>query len=141
MTKMTATMLQSAAFLLALSPVAACAQPAAQNPSTTTKGGVTLQQFVMRHEKKMLAADTDGDGKVSKAEFIAAAKAGKGDSAKRFAKLDRNGDGMLDKSEIDAMLTKRFAKLDANGDGLASAEERAAAHAKKGKAAGDGSDS
>lgn len=141
------TFRRAAAILLPLAPAAACAKPADQTtpPAKINKGtasaGVTLQAFQTRHEKKMLAADTDGDGKVSKAEFIAAAKAGKGDPAKRFAKIDTNGDGVLDKSEIDAMLARRFKKLDTNGDGVASADERAAAHAKNGKAAGDGSDS
>ncbi len=145
MQKITGVMLRSAAFILALVPVGACAQPVAQTSAThkaTGKAaGMTLEQFVKRHEQKLLVDDTDGDGKVSKAEFVAAAKSGKGDPAKRFAKIDRNGDGMLDKSEIDAMLTRRFQKMDTNGDGIASAAERAAAHAKKGKGAGDGSDS
>jgi hypothetical protein len=135
----------SAVSALALVPVAACARPAAQAATThrapTAASGTTLQAFVMRHEKKVLAADTDGDGRVSKAEFIASAKAGKGDPAKRFAKIDRNGDGMLDKSEIDTMLERRFKKLDANGDGVASATERAAAHAKNGKTANGRPDS
>ncbi len=122
--------------MLMLAPAAACAKPA--TPASTS---VTLQQFVQRHEQKLLAGDTDGDAKVSRAEFIAAAKIGKGDPAKRFAKLDQNGDGMLDKSEIDAMLARRFKRLDTNGDGVASANERAAAHARKSGAADSGSDS
>lgn len=122
--------------LLMLVPAAACAKPGA-----TASTGVTQQQYVQRHEKKLMADDTDGDGKVSRAEFTAAAKSGKGDPAKRFAKLDKNGDGMLDKFEIDAMLTRRFKRIDANGDGVASADERAAAHAKKLKDADSGSDS
>ena len=72
---------------------------------------------------------------------MAAAKAGKHDPAKRFAKLDTNGDGMLDKTEIDAMLSRRFKRLDTNGDGLLSADERAAAHARKAPTAGDGTES
>ena len=126
------------ALLLAFGPIAACASPVAQARSTTH--GMTLQQFQARHAKKLMAADTDGDGRVSRAEFIAAAKAGKRDPAKRFTKLDRNGDGMLDRSEIDAMLARRFKRIDSNGDGLISPKERAAAHAGKGKA-GSGSDS
>lgn len=128
--------LLSAVWLLGLCPVAACAQPANQAASTqrTATGaptGVTLQQFVTRHERKLMADDTDGDGKVSRAEFLAVAKSGKGDPAKRFAKMETNGDGMLDRSEIDAMLTRRFRRLDANGDGVASVDERATAHGRK----------
>jgi len=131
---------------MAFVAVGACAKPIAQPPRSGQPGaatgvsGATLQQFQQRQERKLLAADTDGDGKVSKAEFIAAAKAGKGDPAARFAKLDRNGDGMLDRPEIDAMAAQRFRHLDANGDGVATAQERAAAHATKDKAKA-GSDS
>jgi hypothetical protein len=146
MKTITGITLRSISFLLALAPVGACAQPVDQGSSSTRNAaarnsGVTLQNFVKRHEKKLMANDTDGDGRISKAEFIAAAKAGKGDPAKRFAKMDANGDGMLDKTEIDAMLTGRFKKLDVDSDGVASASERATAHHKKGKASGDGSDS
>ncbi|UAJ11302.1 EF-hand domain-containing protein [Glacieibacterium megasporae] len=133
---------RSAAFALMLTPIAACAQPAARQAPAggAASGGVTLQQYVQRHERKLLAADTDGDGRVSRDEFLAAAKAGKGDPAKRFARIDRNGDGMLDKAEIDAMLAKRFARLDSNGDGVLSPAERAAAHDKS-RVAGDGAES
>ena len=104
MKTITSITLRSITFLLALAPVGACAQPVDQaSPSTRNaaarNSGVTLQDFVRRHEKKVMADDTDGDGRISKAEFIAAAKAGKGDPAKRFAKMDANGDGMLDKGE------------------------------------------
>ena len=136
------TTLRTITFALLLSSVGACAQPvdqAAPGRRATSGAGLTLQEFVGRNEKRLLAGDTDGDGKVSKAEFIAGIRAGKGDPARRFAKMDANGDGMLDKSEIDAVLTRRFKRLDANGDGIASAEERAAAHAKKAAAGDDGS--
>ena len=129
-----------------LAPAAACAKPVEQTSTQTQQTatpstGVTLQAFVARHERKIMADDTDGDGKISRAEYLAAAKSGKGDPAKRFAKIDRNGDGMLDQSEIDAMLTRRFKRMDTNGDGILSADERAAAHAKKSQGASNGTDS
>lgn len=132
------------AVLLMLSPAAACAKPVDRAPSpiretATSAAGVPLQDFIKRRENRLLAKDTDGDGKVSKAEFLSAAKAGKGDPAKRFAKIDRNGDGMLDKSEIDAMLVRRFKRLDANSDGAIRAEERTAR--KNINATGDETDS
>ena len=134
--------LRSAALLLMLVPVGACAQPTDRGTAAGRRSTeVSLQDFVRRHESKILADDTDGDGEVSKAEFLAAAKSGKGDPAKRFARIDRNGDGMLDKSEIDAMLTRRFMRLDVNRDGVLSAGERAAAHAGKGEAEAGGSGS
>jgi hypothetical protein len=121
--------------LLILSPAVACAKPIDQAASGqrgigTSAKGVTLQDFVKRRASRQLAADTDGDGKVSKAEFLAAAKAGKADPTRRFARLDRNGDGLLDKSEIETMLSRRFKRLDADGDGVASSAERGAARKK-----------
>lgn len=130
--------LRNAVLLLMLVPVAACAKPGDQTTATgksaTAATGLTLQDFVIRHERKLLAGDVDGDGKLSNAEFIAAAKSGKGDPAKRFDKMDRNGDGMLDKAEIDATFTRRFNRLDVDGDGMVSAGERSAGSAKSGRA-------
>lgn len=135
--------LRGAALALAIGPVGACAQPvdhaaSATSASKTAPAGLTRQVFLKRHATKLLARDTDGDGKVSQIEFLAAG--GKGVPAKRFAKMDRNADGLLDKAEIDAMLTHRFTRLDRNGDGVLSADERAAARA-KGKAGDGGSKS
>ena len=129
-----------------LSPTAACAKPAGQaapskRETTAKAAGISLSAFVARHEKKLLATDTDGDGKVSRVEFLVAAKAGKADPAKRFAKFDADRDGVLDKFEIDAMLSRRFKRQDTNGDGLLDAAERTAAHARKGKNSGDGPES
>ena len=138
------TTLRTIAFGLLLSSVGACAQPVDQSapgPHATARAGLTLQDFVARNEKRLLADDTDGDGKLSKSEFVAGTKSGKGDPARRFAKMDVNGDGMLDKSEIDGALARRFERLDADGDGTASADERAAAHARKAASADDGSTS
>lgn len=145
-TIMTLKKLRGAAFALTLFSAAACAQPADQTSSkagnvATAPAGVTLVDFIKRHERKLLADDTDGDGKISRSEFLAAAKAGKADPAKRFAKIDRNRDGMLDRAEIDATLTRRFQRLDTNGDGVASGDERAAAHNGKERAGGHAKDS
>ena len=135
---------QSIAWALVIAPVGACAQPVDQQASAmaaskTGSAGLTRQVFLERHSARLLARDTDGDGRIGQAEFVAAG--GKGVSTKRFAKMDRNADGLLDKAEIDAMLTHRFSRMDANADGVLSAEERATARAKKGKAADDGSNS
>lgn len=136
------TLARTALAMAVLASATACAKPAEQATSSTRGAavavpGTTLSTYVARQESKLLADDTDGDGKVSRAEFLAAAKAGKGDPARRFAKLDTNGDGLLDKAEIDAMLTRRFKRQDTNGDGLLGTDERAAVHARKAKNAGD----
>jgi hypothetical protein len=99
----------------------ACAQPA--SPAAT--GGMSLDQFLSRQTARMMAADTDGDGKVSRAEMAAAAKNGR-DPSRRFDAMDTNHDGMLDANEIRAALTRRFQRLDRNGDGVVSPDERMA---------------
>jgi hypothetical protein len=122
---------------LGLQTAAAAAQattptlaPAATAPgapaSATAKPGITLQTFVARREKALMAADTDGDGKISLAEWTAfqEKRNAEGNPAKSFARIDTNKDGFIDKSELDAFLAKRFAKLDKNGDGVLSADER-----------------
>lgn len=91
--------------------------------------GWSLQQFQQRRERKVMAADTSHDGRVSRAEFVAAMTNGKGDPAKRFAHLDRNGDGFVDRPEIDTAASKRFRRLDSNSDGRLTRDERKAEHA------------
>ncbi|GAA0330069.1 EF-hand domain-containing protein [Sphingomonas oligophenolica] len=92
----------------------------------------------------MMRADTNGDGMISRAEFMAQADA-------RFARMDKNGDGVItademgrmagrgpggglmaadtnhdgkiSRAEFAAQAAAHFAKLDANGDGQISGEE------------------
>lgn len=56
-----------------------------------------------RHAQHLKEVDTDGDGKVSKTEFLAKAE-------KRFAEADANGDGFIVKEEHKAMRAKWKAK-------------------------------
>jgi Ca2+-binding EF-hand superfamily protein len=73
-------------------------------------------------------ADTNGDGRITRAEFTAA-------RAKLFFKLDRNADGYLDKQDVPQRLLARqnsegsghlreaLEMLDKNGDGRISRAE------------------
>lgn len=126
-------MIRLSIFVLALGlqTAAAFAQTAVPAPApapaaSTDKPGMTLAKFEARRQKAFMAADTDGDGKVSLAEWTAfqAKRSAKGDPAKSFARMDANQDGFIDKTELDAFLAKRFAKLDKNGDGVLAADER-----------------
>lgn len=65
-------------------------------------------------------ADTNGDGKVTLDEALAAAKA-------RFDKRDKNKDGVLTKDELGERGQRLFAKADTNNDGKITAAERDAA--------------
>lgn len=71
----------------------------------------------------MRAADTDKDGRISRAEATAAdAKSGE-----RFAQMDVNKDGYLDRSDRQARMTQRrgecFVKADADKNGQLSRAE------------------
>ncbi|WP_206241245.1 EF-hand domain-containing protein [Novosphingobium terrae] len=90
---------------------------------------LTLDQFLSRQTARIMAADTDGDGRISKAEMMAAGAGGKGEKAggnpeRRFDRMDTNHDGYLDKDEIRAALTARFQRMDRNGDGVLTPDER-----------------
>lgn len=87
---------------LAAAAVLALAGMAHAQPMTTTE---------------LAALDTDGDGKVSQAEFDAFL-----DQA--FAKLDANGDDYLTVHEATVVMTpEQFAAANANGDGGLSRSE------------------
>lgn len=74
------------------------------------------------------AADLDGNGEVTRAEFMAAGEA-------RFTAADTDFDGFLNRDEMDALrdaerserTRKHFSKLDANGDGAVTEAEMLAA--------------
>lgn len=118
---------------LSLLTVAALAQtttprptpPAAASTAQAAKSEITLAKFLKRREKAIMAADTDGDGKISLLEWEAfqAKRNIKGDPVKSFARLDSNHDGFIDRAELDAYFAKRFAELDKNGDGVLTADE------------------
>jgi len=69
--------------------------------------------------KMLKYADQNDDGKITQEEFISHAK-------KRFEKMDRNGDGALDKS--DHGMRHSFDDLDKDGDGQISRDEFEQAH-------------
>ncbi|WP_032901493.1 EF-hand domain-containing protein [Mesorhizobium ciceri] len=119
---------------LSLQTVAALAQattppptaaPLAAPGASGTRSDVTLAKFQKRREKAIMAADTDGDGKISLLEWEAfqAKRNVKGDAAKSFARIDSNHDGFIDRAELNAFFAKRFARLDKNADGILTADE------------------
>ena len=66
-----------------------------------------------------MRADTDNDGAISRAEYVA-------QSDQRFARLDANGDGLLSGDELTGRGGRRMADADTNKDGKVSKAEFAA---------------
>jgi hypothetical protein len=116
--------------LAALLPIAgtACAQSDSGGGAGGGRGGnMTLDQYLSRQTSRITAADTDGDSKISKAEYIAQmSRGGRGNPSRAFDMMDTNHDGFLDKGEITAALTQRFQRMDANHDGVVTPDERMA---------------
>ncbi|HEX9620105.1 MAG TPA: hypothetical protein VF989_08225 [Polyangiaceae bacterium] len=64
------------------------------------------------------SADTNGDARVSGAEFEALVQHHvRLQIRERFLRLDRNGDGSVTRAEVSKMDAARFARFDRNGDG------------------------
>jgi Ca2+-binding EF-hand superfamily protein len=102
---------------------------AAQQPGTKPRR-VDPQQ---RCEKMFKSLDDDGDGKISKDEYLA--------KHAWFDNLDRNKDGRVTQDEVksasegrkpeaEERLEKRFERLDGNHDGVVTKEELVAARQK-----------
>lgn len=89
----------------------------------TFAGAATAQQPA-RAAAHAQRADTDGDGRISQAEFVARRVA-------RLTAADANGDGTVTREELRARAMAhraqraetRFTRLDTNGDGAISREE------------------
>lgn len=85
--------LRGAGLALALTSVQACAQPVEQaatatRAAQTAPAGLTRQAFLKRQAERLLARDTDGDGMVSQAEFLAAgASRGPPDALRHWTKM------------------------------------------------------
>jgi Ca2+-binding EF-hand superfamily protein len=100
----------------------------AGSPSGMESAPPTLDQRLAREAAMIKKLDKDGDGKISKAEWLAG-----GRKAAVFDTLDANGDGYVDAAELkaggDAIRAARdeFVAADTNKDGKWSRDEWKAA--------------
>jgi len=104
-----------------------------------TEGKIQQQQLARRRaniEAEFGKLDTNNDGQLRKAEFMAAAPtapANAPNGAAVVAQLDKNKDGKVSIDEYRAPRLAIFDKLDTNKDGTISATERQAALASRNK--------
>ncbi len=75
--------------------------------------GLTLSTPALARGPK---ADKDGDGVVSKSEFMEKAQV-------RFTRQDTDGNGVITKEEVTVKAEEKFNKLDSNQDGVLSSDE------------------
>ncbi len=101
----------SLAFILAISPLPTLAQNATATPDKTAEWQQRKAAWEQQRTERFTKADTDGDGGLSKDEFIADLTAR---ATERFAETDTNTDGKLTLEELDAAREKMRARFGAN---------------------------
>ncbi|WP_373635275.1 EF-hand domain-containing protein [Yoonia sp. SS1-5] len=132
-------------FVLALSGVAGAAS-ADDRPDFATldsngDGALSLAEIQARGQMRFDEADSNADGALS-AEELAAASARNATerSARMLERLDANGDGLLQRDEMQPRggdrAAKMFERVDADGDGQLSEAEFDAAKARWGNRRG-----
>lgn len=101
---------------------------------TNQNGQIERSEMETKRATDFLAIDSNRDGGLSQDEMEAHREAKRAERrAKRFARQDKNGDGVLGIDEFQSRSLRRFDRMDANDDGVISEEERAAAREHRGK--------
>jgi hypothetical protein len=87
-------------------------------------GAITPAEAGAVRTVRFLSLDTDGDGIITEEEMQARMQKRVAERvAKRFAMMDRNGDGRVERAEFEESGAARFARRDTDGDGRISQEE------------------
>lgn len=98
---------------------------------TDGNGKISKAEADAARDKHFGEADADGNGSVSYEEFQAMSEKHHKMMVKhKFERADENDDGVLTADELGGRLTDHFERMDTNGDGEISEKERKAAHKK-----------
>ena len=97
---------------------------------TDGSGEITLEDIEAARDNRFADLDSNGDGQVSEAEFIAHSQAQAAERASAmFARLDADGDGALSRDVLEArqgndrMASRMIERADTDNSGGVSAEE------------------
>jgi Ca2+-binding EF-hand superfamily protein len=104
-----------------------------QKLDTDGDGALSASEGEAAAEKMFDRRDANGDGKLTRAEFMADKGGGRLSAeqqqkfdalrARRFAAMDKDGDGEVSAAEFFAAAQQRFTAADANGDGRVTKDE------------------
>jgi hypothetical protein len=84
-------------------------------------GFLTIEEWQRAREQRLQKIDTDGNGAISRLEFLAYERRQAEARAERlFKRLDTNGDGAISAEERGVALSRRFQLIDQDGDGRVS---------------------
>lgn len=113
------------------------AQERQQAEARRRQGLMTLNEFIDMQMRSADQLDKNNDGKVNQAEYLVMAGPADGPQAKnllpfdlrkqialrKFAEIDANKDGQLDRVELTAYALKQFLEIDGNKDRFLSEDE------------------
>ncbi|MAU41657.1 MAG: hypothetical protein CMF31_08540 [Kordiimonas sp.] len=99
-------------------------------------GVVSADEFKQQHKKTFVAADDDGNAALDFEEFESFAEMQKAAHQRamrqhKFKMMDSNGDGKVSADEFSAKMDKRFARMDRNDDGTLDKKDRKSLHKPK----------
>lgn len=118
---------------LTLIGLPACAQGVTSQDATTLigqadtngDGNVSKAEFLERRSEAFQDLDADRSGSLTEAEFeLAVSQRMKRFSSRAFAKVDTDGNGVISQAEWDQSPPRAFDKLDKNSDGVLTPTER-----------------
>jgi Ca2+-binding EF-hand superfamily protein len=132
------------ALVMALTATVALADARGQGPrmdfatmDANSDGSITIEDIEALRAQRFAALDADGNGSVSRQEFMDHAAGRAGDRAgTMFDRLDSDGDGVLSRDAIEARrgdgpdAGRMISRFDTDGDGAVSQEEFDAAKTK-----------
>ncbi len=95
-----------------------------KNIDTSRDGKISPEEFSNARKRRFQAIDRNRDGKLSRSELDQTNLVpGRGRAAKRFDRMDADGDGSISWEELQMRDRRIFSRVDENGDGFISKEE------------------